>query len=78
MVFVKDEPRNIYRNRERDANRARPKRSVDFLAKHQEIAITAARDISDNLSIPMHFVNGGDDDALGRVFRAMQEAEPDV
>ncbi|HRM20775.1 MAG TPA: AAA family ATPase [Trichococcus flocculiformis] len=78
MVFVKDEPRKIHRNRERDVSRTRPERSVDSLAKHQEIAIAAARDISDNLRIPIHFVNGGDDDALGRILRAVQEAEPDV
>lgn len=46
MVFVKDEPRKIHRNRERDVSRTRPERSVDSLAKHQEIAIAAARDIA--------------------------------
>ncbi|MCW2305401.1 adenylate kinase [Rhodovulum sulfidophilum] len=78
MVFIKDEPRRIRRNRERDARRLRPDRSVDFLTKQQRVAIAAARDISDNLSIPIYFVNGGDDPELTRVLSSLQEVEPDV
>lgn len=78
VVFIKDDPRRIHLNRERDAKRERPERSVSSLAKQQEIAITAAQDISHSLSIPIHFVDGGDDEALARVLRAVQEAETDV
>ncbi|ATF18234.1 AAA family ATPase [Phaeobacter gallaeciensis] len=78
VVFVKGEPRKIHRNRECDASRSRPERSVDHLEKQQEIAITAARDISDNLSIPIYFVNGGDEEALARVLTVAQKVNPDV
>lgn len=78
VIFIEDKPQNIHRNRERDASRVRPERSVDSLAKQQKIAITVAREIADNLSIPIHFIDGGDEEALARVLSTVQEAEPDV
>ncbi|WP_380059014.1 AAA family ATPase (plasmid) [Falsihalocynthiibacter sp. SS001] len=78
VVFIKDEPRRIHLNRNRDISRERPERSVASLAKQQEIAIAAARDIANGLNIPIHFVDGGDDEALSRVLSAVQEAEPNV
>ena len=78
VVFIKDDPRRIHLNRERDAKRQRPERSVSSLAKQQEIAIRAAQDIAHSLGIPIHFVDGGDDESLARVLRAVQEAETDV
>lgn len=78
VVFIKDDPRMIHLNRNRDASRERPERSVGSLAKQQETATTAARNIANELKIPIHFVDGGDDEALARVLSAVQEAEPDV
>lgn len=78
VVFIKDDPRRIHLSRERDTKRERPERSISSLAKQQEIAITAAQDIAHNLSIPIHFVDGGDDEALASVLRAEQGAETDV
>ena len=78
MVFIKDEPRKIHLNRKRDEARSRPRRSIDVLTKHQEIAVKAARGISNNLNISIHFVNAGDDGALRKILSAEQEAQPDV
>ncbi|MGR3440066.1 MAG: AAA family ATPase [Paracoccus sp. (in: a-proteobacteria)] len=78
VVFVKDEPRKIHTNRERDGSRSRPKRSVESLAKYQDIAIAAARDLSKDLSIPIYFVDGGDGNALSEILKNIQEIGPDV
>ena len=78
IVFVEDDPRRIHRNRECDTSRSRPERSVDFLANQQEIAISAARNIAEDLSIPIHFVNGGDDQTLAGVLSGFQEDDHDV
>ena len=78
IVFIKDDPRRIHLNREHDAKRQRPDRSVSSLAHQQEIAIEAAQNIAHGLSIPIHFVDGGDDEALAKVLRLVQEAETDV
>lgn len=78
LIFIKDDPRRIHLNRKRDAKRERPERSVSALAKQQEIAIIAAQDIAHSLSVPVYFVDGGNDEALARVLRSVQEAETDV
>lgn len=64
IVFVIDEPQKIHQKRELDEHRSRPKRSVDLLAKHQEMAVEAARQISDDLRIPIYFVSSGDEQSL--------------
>lgn len=78
IVFVSDEPQRIYQKRELDEHRSRPKRSVDLLAKHQEMAIEAARQISDDLRIPIYFVSSGDEQALMRALVDRQKATRDV
>lgn len=78
VVFVKGEPRRILRNRQRDASRMRPERSISSLTRQQEFAIVVAREVATELSIPIHFVMSGDDVALTRILSAPLEAEPNV
>lgn len=78
IIFVEGEPSKILSNRERDEKRARPERSIDSLSELQEIAISAARHISDSLRIPIHFVNAGDTDKLARILSSARKVYSDV
>ena len=64
FIFVEGSPETISRNRLQDISRNRPFRDANALALQQSQALSAARQIATDLSVPFHTIQAGDMEGL--------------
>lgn len=64
IALIVDSPANIFARRSADLTRDRPQRSVDDLARYQDLCLDLAKDQANSVGIPITSVRSGDTDTF--------------